>query len=122
MSCVLAGRVGHFNPLSPHDALKHHFTALKTYLIFLQLEVLEKKFHENGFSIHKKFSLIFKPHQIIFIQVENCDSISRLVVDEGDNGKFRLERLNNVSRPILPSLIMLYHVYGPSKHIDLILC
>ena len=29
------------NPLSPHDALKHHFTALKTDLIFPQLGVLE---------------------------------------------------------------------------------
>ena len=32
------------NPLSPHDALKHHFTSLKTDLIFLQLGVLELKF------------------------------------------------------------------------------
>ena len=30
-----------FNPLSPHDALKHHFTPLKTDLIFLKLGVLE---------------------------------------------------------------------------------
>ena len=29
------------NPLSPHDALKQHFTSLKTDLIFLQLGVLE---------------------------------------------------------------------------------
>ena len=29
------------NPLSPHDALKHHFTSLKTGLIFLQLCALE---------------------------------------------------------------------------------
>ena len=29
------------NPLSPHDALKHHSTSLKTDLIFLQLGVLE---------------------------------------------------------------------------------
>ena len=29
------------NPLSPLDALKHHFTSLKTHLIFLQLGVLE---------------------------------------------------------------------------------
>ena len=29
------------NPLGPHDALKHHFTSLKTHLIFLQLSVLE---------------------------------------------------------------------------------
>ena len=27
------------------------------------------------------------------LQVENCDSNSRLVVDEDDNGKFRLERV-----------------------------
>ena len=25
------------NPLSPHDALKHHFTSLETDLIFIQL-------------------------------------------------------------------------------------
>ena len=30
-----------FNPLSPHDALKHHFTPLKTDLILLQPRVLE---------------------------------------------------------------------------------
>ena len=30
--------------LSPHDALKHHFTYLKTDLIFLQPIVLEQKF------------------------------------------------------------------------------
>ena len=29
------------NPLSPHDALKHHFTSLKTDLIFLQPRVYE---------------------------------------------------------------------------------
>ena len=27
------------------------------------------------------------------LQVENCDNNSRLVVDEDDNGKFRLERV-----------------------------
>ena len=29
------------SPLSPHDALKHHFNFLKTDLIFLQLGALE---------------------------------------------------------------------------------
>ena len=33
-----------FNPLSPHDAVKHHFTSLKTHLIFLQQRVLKRKF------------------------------------------------------------------------------
>ena len=30
------------NPLGPHDTLKHHFTSLKTDLIFLQQRVLER--------------------------------------------------------------------------------
>ena len=38
------------NPLSPHDALKHHFTSLKTDLIFLQLGVLKWKFSWNWFT------------------------------------------------------------------------
>ena len=29
------------------------------------------------------------------LQVENCDSISRLVVDEDDNGRLRLERVKH---------------------------
>ena len=29
------------------------------------------------------------------LQVENCDSNSRIVVDEDDNGKFRLEKVNS---------------------------
>ena len=33
--------VGTFNPLSPHYAIKHHLTFLKTDLIFLQPRVLE---------------------------------------------------------------------------------
>ena len=37
-----------FNPLSPHDALKQHFTSLKTDLIFLQSRVLERKFARTG--------------------------------------------------------------------------
>ena len=42
---------------------------------------------------HMAIVFIFKPHQIIFINVENCDSNSRLVVDEDDNSEFRLERV-----------------------------
>ena len=35
---------GTFNPLSLHDALKHHITSLKTDLIFPQLRVLDEIF------------------------------------------------------------------------------
>ena len=62
--------IAHIYPLSPHDALKHNFTSLETDLIFLQLRVLE---------------------------VENCDSNSRFVVDEDENGKFMLERVKEMS-------------------------
>ena len=33
------------------------------------------------------------PH---ILQVENCDSNSRFVVDEDDNGKFRLESVKKI--------------------------
>ena len=33
-----------FNPLSPHDASKHHLASLKTDLISQQPRVLERKF------------------------------------------------------------------------------
>ena len=32
-------------------------------------------------------------HHLLPLQVENCDSNSRLVVDEDDNDKFRLQRV-----------------------------
>ena len=41
---LLSSRVLSVNPLSPHDALKHHFTSLKTDLIFIQLGVFNRKF------------------------------------------------------------------------------
>ena len=84
-------RVAHpwkpINPLSPHDALKHHFTSLETDLIFLQPRVLERKFHETGLPIHGNFLYISPTaNHLHSLQVENCDSNSRLVVDEDDNG------------------------------------
>ena len=55
------------NPLSPHDALKHHFTSLKTDLIFLQLRVLEEKFPWNWITNTWQFFTIFHSLQVIFI-------------------------------------------------------
>ena len=56
------------NLLSPHDVLKHHFTSMKTDLIFLQLVVLERKFTITNTWY---FFLILKPHQIIFIHYKS---------------------------------------------------
>ena len=44
------------------------------------------------------------------LQVENCDSNSRLVVDEDDYGKVRLERVN-----LLLSLWIMFTVYLINK-------
>ena len=86
-----------FNPSSPHDALKHHFTSLKTDLIFLQLGVLVKKIPCNWFTNSKYMVIFFNfsptSNHLHPLQVEHCGSNSRFVVDEDDNGKFRLERV-----------------------------
>ena len=89
-----------FNRLSPHDALKHHFTSLKTDLISLQPRVSERKFPWNWFINEKIFFCNFKTtsNHLHPLRVENCDSNSRLVVDEDDNSKFRLERVKHYIR------------------------
>ena len=40
------------------------------------------------------FNLLTTSNHFHPLQVENCDSNSRLVVDKDDNVKFRLERVN----------------------------
>ena len=59
------------NPLSPHDALKHHFTSLKTDLIFPQLWALKWKFPWNWFITTWRFSLTYHSLQIIFIHYKS---------------------------------------------------
>ena len=86
-------------PLSPHDALKHHFSSLKNGLISGVLVVLE-----FSWNCLKNSSIFFHllPTSSHFhpLQVENCVSNSRLLVDEDDNGKLRLEtvKLTHVSQ------------------------
>ena len=59
--------------------------------------VLEQQFSWNCFKNNSIF-LYLSPAASHFhpLQVENCDSNSRLVVDEDDYGKFRLKRVNAV--------------------------
>ena len=84
---------GQVNPLSPHDALKHHFTSMKTDWIYQQPRFSERKSPWNWFTNTWQFSLIFKSNHLHPLQVENCDSNSRLVVDEDDNVKLGLTGL-----------------------------
>ena len=50
------------------------------------------------------------------LQVENCDSNSRLVVDEDDNGKLRLERVKQFYQPIKPLSLGIKCLF---RHLDL---
>ena len=63
------------NLLSPHEALKHHFTFPQNRLIFLQLKVLERKFPWNWFINTCQFSVIFTPH---FIHYKRATAIRGL--------------------------------------------
>ena len=62
----------------------------------------------RGFRMNISMKLVYQYMTIFFnfpptsshlhpLQVGNCDSHSRLVVDEDDNGKFKPERVNPVS-------------------------
>ena len=83
------------NPFNPHDASKHHFASLKHDLI-------TKKFHGTVLVITiKNFHLTPALRHLRPLQVENCDSNSRLVADEDDNSKFGLERINIIIEAFL---------------------
>ena len=77
------------NPLSPHDALKHHFTWIPENKIYLPTT--------KGFRRKISMKLDYQYMAIFFnfsptsynlrpLQVENCDSNSRLAVGDDDNG------------------------------------
>ena len=82
------------NPFSAHDALKHYFTSLKKTLNFPTTK---------GFGTKMSMKLVYQYMGIFFtfspssnhlhpLQVENCDSNSRLVVDEDDNAKIQASK------------------------------
>ena len=81
-----------FNPLSPHDALKHHITSQKKNPTIRDFRIkISMKLAYHYIAMFFNFSLT--SNHLHPLQVENCDSNSRLVVDEDDNDKFRLERV-----------------------------
>ena len=88
----------HIYPLSLHNALQHHFTSLKR-LNFPITKGFRTKISMKLFYQYMAIFINFLPtsNHLHQLQVENCDSNSRLVVDEDDNGKFRLERIKQTS-------------------------
>ena len=98
----LAERHTSFNPLRPHDALNHHIIISEKRLDFPTTKGFSR---EIAMKLLYQFMAIFvnfSPTSSHFhpLQVENCGSNSRLVVDEDDNGKFRLEKVYPYSAEI----------------------
>ena len=100
------------NPLSPHDALKHHFTSLKNRLNFPTTKAFRMNISMKLVYQCMVIFLIFKKHSNHFhsLLVVNCDSNSRLVVDEDDYGKLRLERVNQC---YWEENVLFQHLYFP---------
>ena len=75
------------NPLNPDYASKHHLSSLKNDLIPYTPRVLNEHFNGTVLLI-KIFFFHFPPTSSHFysLQVENCDSNSRLVVNSGLKG------------------------------------
>ena len=85
-----------FNPFSPHDASKHHFTSMKADLISPQLRGFRRKismklFHQHMAKLTIFFNLSPYWSHLHPLKVKNYASN---VVDEDDHGKFRPERVN----------------------------
>ena len=83
-------------PLSLHDALKHHFISLKRSPNFPIIMVFRMNISMKLVYQYMIIFFVFSPASTHLhpLQVENYDSNSRLVVDEDDYSKFRLERVN----------------------------
>ena len=65
-----------------------------------------KLFYEYGVIF---FNLSPTSIHLHLLQVENCDSNSRLIADENDNGKFRLERVNGLNQYNMARCIAVYN-------------
>ena len=80
------------NPLSPHDASFHipenrlNFPTTKGFRTKISIQLVHQYI-----AIFSNFSPTLS--HLHSLQVENCDRNSRLVVDEDDSGKLRLERV-----------------------------
>ena len=116
-------------PFKPSRCIKTSFYTTENTLDFFtakgfRRQISRKLFYEY---IVIFFNLSPTSNHIHPLLVENCDSNSRLVVDEDDNGKFRLEsvktynmystaipKLNNPStRGVLRRLLRVTPCYSP---------
>ena len=103
------------NPLSPHDALNTSFYIPENRLNIPTIRGYRTKISTklvDQYIIFVNFQTT--ANHLHPLQVDNCDSNSRLVVDEDDNGKFRLERVEDSlsRRPTKSDVTDLYLCWG----------
>ena len=80
------------NPLSPHDSLKRHFTPENRLTFPVTKGFITKIPMKLAYQyVVISFNFSTKSNHLHPLQVENCGSNSRFVVDEDDYGKFRIE-------------------------------
>ena len=81
-------------PFKPSRCIKASFSIIENILDFLTTKGFKRQISMKLFYeyIAIFFNLSPTSSHLYPLQVENCDSNSRLVVGEDDNGKFRLER------------------------------
>ena len=82
-------------PFQPSRCIKASFYIIENIFDFLTTEGFRRKISMKLFYEYMVifFNLSPTSSHLQALQVENCGSNSRLVVDEGDNGKFRTERV-----------------------------
>ena len=84
-----------FSALTMHWSIIFH---LWKWFNFPNPAVWERTFFWNCLNYNNTFFFHLPPtiSHLHPVQVENCDSNSRLVLDEDDNGNYRLERVKRV--------------------------
>ena len=87
-------------PFKPSRCIKASFYNPENRFNFPTTDCFRKKISMKLFYQYMTILFNFSPtlHHLHPLEVENCDSNSRLVVDEDDNGKFRPERVNPLKR------------------------
>ena len=104
-----SGTIGGGERCQIHKHLNHMFMPFKpSRCIKASFHIPENRLNcptTRDFRMNIPMKLVYQHMEILFtfsltsnhlhpLQVENCDSNSRLVVDEDDNGEFRLDRVN----------------------------
>ena len=94
-------------PFKPSRCIKASFYNPENTIDFPTTDGFRKKITRR--LAYQYMPISFTSSHLHSLQVENCGSNSQLVVDEDDNGKFSLERVNGLQT---------LHVLTDSSHVD----